>query len=193
VGAGEIRAIEHENADRAIAVQTLAFSSDPVMRWLFPEAETYLRVFPHFARCFGGGAFEHGTGYAPDDFAGAAFWLPVGQQVDPEPLLKIAEEDVRESIRGDVLSIFEQMEHHHIDEPHWYLAIIGVDPARQGRGLGASMLAHTLRICDEGGYPAYLESSNPANITLYQRHGFEISGEIQAGDSPVITPMIRRR
>jgi hypothetical protein len=36
-----------------------------------------------------------------------------------------------------------------------------------------------------------LESSNPKNISLYLRHGFEVIGEIQVGSSPVVTPMIR--
>lgn len=45
--------------------------------------------------------------------------------------------------------------------------------------------------CDEEGLPAYLESSNPRNIRLYQRHGFEVMGEIQSGNSPVVTPMFR--
>jgi hypothetical protein len=40
--------------------------------------------------------------------------------------------------------------------------------------------------------PAYLESSNPRNISLYERHGFEIIGLIQAGGSPTLTPMLRR-
>ena len=45
---------------------------------------------------------------------------------------------------------------------------------------------------DEDGTPAYLESSNPVNISLYQRHGFEVLGTIQVGTSPPITPMLRQ-
>jgi predicted GNAT family acetyltransferase len=44
---------------------------------------------------------------------------------------------------------------------------------------------------DETRTIGYLESSNPANISLYQRHGFEIMGEIRAGSAPLVTPMIR--
>jgi hypothetical protein len=40
--------------------------------------------------------------------------------------------------------------------------------------------------------PAYLEATSARNLPLYQRHGFEALGTIQAGDSPVITPMLRR-
>ena len=44
---------------------------------------------------------------------------------------------------------------------------------------------------DAAGLPAYLESSNPRNISLYERHGFEIMGRIQVGDGPLVTPMLR--
>lgn len=69
--------------------------------------------------------------------------------------------------------------------------MIGVEPFHHGKGIGGALLAHTLALCDQAGLPAYLESSNPRNISLYQRHGFETIGEIQAGSSPFVTPMLR--
>ena len=65
------------------------------------------------------------------------------------------------------------------------------DPAATGQGLGATLMKHALTIVDEAGLPAYLESSNPRNISLYERHGFEVMGEIRTKGSPVMTPMIR--
>ena len=53
------------------------------------------------------------------------------------------------------------------------------------------MLKHALSIIDEKGLPAFLESSNPANISLYERHGFEVVGRIQVGSSPAVQPMPR--
>jgi ribosomal protein S18 acetylase RimI-like enzyme len=53
-------------------------------------------------------------------------------------------------------------------------------------------MRHATERCDRDGLPAYLESSNPRNISLYQRHGFEVVGRIQAGTSPVMTPMYRK-
>ena len=58
-------------------------------------------------------------------------------------------------------------------------------------GLGSLILKEALQVIDEQGKIAYLESSNPKNISLYLRHGFEVIGEIQVGSSPVVTPMIR--
>jgi ribosomal protein S18 acetylase RimI-like enzyme len=52
-------------------------------------------------------------------------------------------------------------------------------------------MKHALSRVDEDGLPAYLESSNPRNISLYERHGFESMGQIQIGTSPIVTPMIR--
>jgi GNAT superfamily N-acetyltransferase len=67
-----------------------------------------------------------------------------------------------------------------------------VDPARQGQKLGDKLMAHALARCDSDRLPAYLESSNPRNLSFYQRHGFEILGKIQVGSSPSIVPMLRK-
>jgi len=74
---------------------------------------------------------------------------------------------------------------------HWYLPAIGVDPRGQGKGYGSALLAHSLEVCDRAHEAAYLESTNPLNIHLYERFGFEVIGEIQAGRSPTIVPMLR--
>ena len=52
-------------------------------------------------------------------------------------------------------------------------------------------MTRALQRCDEDGLIAYLESSNPRNLSLYERHGFEIIGKIQAGTSPTLYPIIR--
>lgn len=83
------------------------------------------------------------------------------------------------------------MDELHPHEPHWHLAVIGVDPAHQGQGIGAALLSYALRQIDEQGVPAYVESSNPANISRYRRHGFEVIRAIRVGGSPVVTPMLR--
>jgi ribosomal protein S18 acetylase RimI-like enzyme len=88
--------------------------------------------------------------------------------------------------------LFEKMGSYHPTEPHWYLPLIGVEPTKQGRGCGSALLRHALERIDRDGGIAYLESTNPANIPLYRRHGFEVVGTIQVGDSPPLYPMVRR-
>ena len=88
--------------------------------------------------------------------------------------------------------MFEQFRQSHPEEDHWYLPWIGVDPVLHGRGLGSSMLKEVLRLVDEQGKVAHLESSNPQNMSLYERHGFEVVGRMQEGDSPPVHPMTRQ-
>jgi ribosomal protein S18 acetylase RimI-like enzyme len=62
---------------------------------------------------------------------------------------------------------------------------------RQGRGLGSALLKAGLARCDAEGAAAYLESSNPKNVPLYERHGFEVIGLVQPADFPPLIPMLR--
>lgn len=187
------RVARHDGAARRSAIQalTLAFVRDPVMRWLFPTPEIYLTYFPRFADAFGGPAFDAGTAWASDDGSGAALWFPSGVHPDGPAIASAAFEAIAPEKHAALKQVMEQMGAYHPEEPHWYLAILGVDAARQGQGLGAQLLRDALALCDEQGLIAYLESSNPANVSLYRRHGFEVIGEIQAGDSPVSFPMLR--
>ncbi len=81
---------------------------------------------------------------------------------------------------------------HPREQPHWYLAIIGVDPGRQGYGVGAALLRSRLRRCDQEGLPAYLESSKRGNVPLYQHFGFHVAATLGLPEgAPVVTTMWR--
>lgn len=175
-----------------IDVLVRAFSKDPIARWVWPDPQQYLMHCPSFVRAFGGRAFEHGTAYYVDGYLGAALWLPPNVQPDEETMVAILQSTVSEQIQKDVLVVFEQMGSYHPNEPHWYLPIMGVDPSQQGRGFGSMLMKHALAQCDRDEKLAYLESSNPRNLPLYERHGFELLGTIQVGTSPSIFPMLRR-
>ena len=176
---------------QAISALVLAFSRDPVMRWLYPQPEAYLEHFPSFARAFGGPAFESGTAWLSDDLGGAALWFPSGVHPNAEAIGEHLSKTVDRDRQPTLHELLVEMDGHHPKEPHWYLAIIGVDAAHQGKGLGAKLLKGALDRCDEEGLVAYLESSNPANISLYERHGFRVMAEIQSGDAPPVFPMLR--
>lgn len=178
--------------ERAVATLVLAFSSDPVSRWVWPDSRWYLTSAPDFVRAFGGRAFAQGTAHCTSDYVGAALWLPPGVEPDEGAMVALLQRTVAEEIQQDLFSVLEQMGGYHPGEPHWYLPLIGVDPAHQGKGRGSELLRHALVTCDRDGTPAYLESSNPRNIPLYERHGFELLGAIQVGMSPPIFPMLRK-
>lgn len=181
-----------ENAARAFSTIVLSFSADPATRWTWPDPQDYIVNMPRLAQAFGSAAFTHDSAFGIDGYSGMALWLPPGVQPDEEAMVDIVQRTAPASIRDEIFGVFEQMSAFHPVEPHWYLPLIGVDPASQGKGLGGALMRHALDRCDRDGLPAYLESSNPRNITLYQRFGFESLGVIQVGTSPRLVPMLRR-
>ena len=187
-----VHSIPATSADAAFATIVLAFVNDPAARWSWPRADDFLRNMPLLARAFAEKAFALGSAYEVGGFAGVALWLPPGVSADEEALGSLIERTAPAAIQQDAAKVFEQMASFHPQEPHWYLPLIGVDPARQGQRFGDRLMTHALARCDADGLPAYLESSNPRNIPFYQRHGFEPLGQIQAGSSPTIVPMLRQ-
>jgi ribosomal protein S18 acetylase RimI-like enzyme len=190
--APQVRTARSGDEGRVIDTIVLAFSTDPAARWMYPQPERYLGYFPEFVQAFGGRAFDYGTAHLTQDDLGAAMWLPPGVHPDDEAVTDLIQRTVPERDQEALFAMFDQMERYHPDEPHWHLPLIGVDPTQQRKGYGSALLEHLLWLCDEDSTPAYLESSNPVNIPLYQRHGFEVLGTIQVGTSPPITPMLRR-
>lgn len=186
-----VRSASRDEQSAVSAIITLAFAADPMARWSLRDAQTYLAVMPDLIRAFGAAAYDSDSAYVSDDFCGAALWLPPGVEPDMETLDRLIRTSADPAILSDVDAIFGAMAHYHPEVPHWYLPLIGADPARQGQGIGNALMRHALARCDRDGVAAYLESSNPRNIPLYQRHGFEILGTIQTGSSPVLTPMLR--
>jgi ribosomal protein S18 acetylase RimI-like enzyme len=179
-------------ADVALAADTmvLAFSADPITRWTWPDPRTYLAAMPRLVRAFGGNAFTHRSADGVD--GGAALWLPPGVDPDQEAMSALMQSTLLPEQLEKAMGFFKQMAEYHPHEPHWYLPLIGVDPAQQGKGYGDALMAHAMARCDRDRMPAYLESTNPRNISLYRRHGFESLGEIRSGDSPVLVPMLRK-
>jgi ribosomal protein S18 acetylase RimI-like enzyme len=176
----------------AIDTVVLAFATDPVARWCWPDARHYLSNMPDFTRAFGGRAFSHGAAHCTDDGAGAALWLPPDVHPDETAIVAVLERTASPSLLADLHAVFEKAAAFHPEGPHWYLPLIAVDPMHQGKGHGSALLTHALAQCDRDRLPAYLESTNPRNVSLYERHGFEVLGTIQVGQSPPLVPMLRR-
>jgi ribosomal protein S18 acetylase RimI-like enzyme len=187
-----VRTLTRDEVVPAIDTIVLAFAADPMTRWTWPNPDQYLAAMPRMARAFGGRAFAHGSALATDGFTGVALWLPPGVEPDGDDLSAVMQSTVAPAQLEDGAGLFEQMAAYHPHEPHWYLPLIGVDPAQQGRGYGDTLMAYALERCDREQLPAYLESTNPRNVSLYRRHGFEPLGTIQAGSSPPLVPMLRK-
>jgi GNAT superfamily N-acetyltransferase len=136
-----------------------------------------------------------GVTFVSDPVQGAAIWQAPSP---PRPgfwrqvslafrLLRTARSGYARALR-----LGKAIEKQNLKEPHWYLAMLGMEPEAQGRGLGTALLQPILERCDKQGATAYLESSKQSNIPFYQQRGFEVTGEISVPDGPTVWPMLRR-
>lgn len=189
-----VQIVPEASQQASLHTLSLAFAADPFMRWMFPNAEQYLTYFPQMVSRMAGSAFGHGSALSTELYEGAALWIPPGVAPEEEATVNLMAEALSPDRLEAIGEVLEKMEAFHPkDDDCWYLAFIGVDPGHQNKGLGSALMKHMTAKLDEGNCLGYLESSNPMNVSLYQRHGFEIVGEIQAADSPSILPMIRPR
>ena len=177
--------------ERVIPTLVLAFGTDPMARWSLPDPRRYIACFSAILRAFASRGTVHCVTDEDGGCAAAAVWMPPGVKPDEAALDQAMREGVAPAQQSEVAAVVEQMGINHPHEPHWLLQFIGVDPVHQHRGLGSALLRHALARCDREHLPAYLESSNPANIPLYERHGFRRAGVIQVGSSPDLVPMLR--
>lgn len=183
--------VHQDERKRAFDTLVLAFAADPVIRWFYPEARDYLMHFPEFLAAFGGNAFAEGTVWRLGEFSAVALWLPPRADLDGDAIVAALTETVAPAKHVDTFSLLSQMDDAHPRFPHWYLAWFGVDRAMQGRGFGGEFMKHCLTIVDEDHLPVYLDSPNPRNISFYERHGFEVTGEARAGECPPVISMLR--
>lgn len=185
---------------RALAgVLGRAFFDDPVMRWLQPDDRRRAAALPGFFAALARHHFLAGGGadvaVGPDGIGAAALWDAPGRwrQSPREQALMLPA--LLRSFRGRLgpaWALGEEMKGAHPEEPHWYLAIIGSEPAVRGAGFGGALMRSRLERCDAECAPAYLESSNPDNVPYYQRFGFEVTEQIHAPGGPPLWCMWRR-
>lgn len=188
----ETHTATRDEMPQAVASIVAAFITDPLARFLWPSTRDYLNAMPSLVREYATGSFESRTAFVCAELCGAALWLPPHMSPSFDALDQLFQWAVKSERLDDVRMAFEKMEEWRPNEPHWYLTFVGVAPRAQSKGIGHALMSYSAARCDQEGVLAYLESTNPRNVSLYERHGFESIGEIQVGKAPVITPMLRR-
>ncbi|MBS9718861.1 GNAT family N-acetyltransferase [Pseudohalocynthiibacter aestuariivivens] len=176
------------------ALLSVSFVDDPFVRWLLPKSRDFLLDSKKHPRRAYSAAFDAGTVYVIGDFAGAAVWLPPGAKKDRSEAIAQTETSVATESQifpPEFQALVSQSAAYCPSDPHWYLGLIAVDPAYRGHGVGTKLLEYCLAVVDRDGLPAYLESTNKANRSLYRRFGFQELAEVRVGLSPPRFPMLR--
>jgi GNAT superfamily N-acetyltransferase len=175
-------------AEAAIGVLARAFQRDPMMTHFVPDPERRTRWLPHFLGTVTRYCLANGTVTTTPDVAGAACWLPPGAtDVSTARLVRhgMARAVPGLGLRGlrrmgPVLQALERGHRDSAPEPHWWLWLLGTEPARTGQGVASRVLAPVLAQADANGTPAFLDTQLEANLGFYARHRFEpvVSGEV---------------
>jgi GNAT superfamily N-acetyltransferase len=182
----DVRRARREDVRPLAAVLARAFVHDPFFAWLAGDAsERGQRMRDGWSAILRYASAGLTATWTTDDLAGTAIWIPPGRPAS----------DVLDTVRllpgmarmttwrrlgpvSDVMADLAERRRRHVVESHWYLSALGVEPDRQGEGIGSALLAPVLAEADARGQPAYLETAVGRNVLLYERHGFDVVEEL---------------
>ncbi len=119
----------------------------------------------------------------PDKTSGAGIWsLPPTNDQDREMAQKSArqkKEFIKNQMGQNCLDTYNRIvdfmakaANDVVSDRFWYLSILGINPERQGAGLGRTLMEPVLRKADQVGAPVYIESFTPKNFGFYKGLGF---------------------
>lgn len=183
-----IRELTAAAIDEATAVTAQAFAADPMFGWVFPDPDTRTAKLRRLMRV----AVEYGVRYGrvtgTDDGQAVSIWTPPGTGVTIGGMLRCGLLGVPLRVGvGPFLTfmgandVMEKIHRARVPEPHWYLMVVSVAPAAQGKGLGTALVREGLAKADAAHLPCYLETSAPRNLPLYERLGFEVLEQATLG------------
>jgi ribosomal protein S18 acetylase RimI-like enzyme len=168
--------------DEAARALALAFQDDPLQSYTFPDPEDRRRLSPaHFEAILRYGLLAGHVLTGIEEGAGAVVWMPPDVDYKPEYAEASGLTRLPEAIGADaagrfgrLIDLAEAWHRRDMPGPHWYVMVVGVAPAFQGQGHGRALLQPTLDRADSDGLPCYLETTQPNNVSFYQRLGFQV-------------------
>jgi GNAT superfamily N-acetyltransferase len=183
----EARTNRMDASQLAEASQVLAraFWDDPMIEYLMPDEKQRAEILPHFMRAGSQICLNGGEVYTtPGAVLGSANWLPPGAtEIGEEQMAAAGGMEVLERMGegaerfGTLMGTMAEVHHEKVPASHWYLLLLGVDPPRQGQGVGGTLIDPIIRRADADGLPCYLETMKPKNVTFYAKHGFDVVHE----------------
>jgi ribosomal protein S18 acetylase RimI-like enzyme len=181
-------------------VMAKAFQNNPFFTFVLPDVTKRARVLPWlFMKIIRYGQ-HYGKVYTTPFLDGITMWLGpkntslamMGTLLTGLFLLPL-KLSWRELQRSLLLSGFaNQLHKKSVIGQHWYLYGLGVEPLRQGQGVGHVLLQPILAQADRESLVCYLDTNNEKNLPFYERNGFVVHNHGQASQtSPHTWTMLR--
>jgi ribosomal protein S18 acetylase RimI-like enzyme len=191
-----IRLASSADAPALAAMLASAFMDDPVAIWACPPPGPRLGMLRGMYAVRLRQMLAQQTVWTTPDRSSAALWT-APDRADASPLQNLALARClvhpRIMVRLPLLALgLTGVQRERSRKPaHWYLSLLGTDPAARGHGYGSAVLKPVLELCDRDGVGAYLESSKERNIDFYTRYGFRVTDELRLPKGPRMWPMWR--
>lgn len=195
----QIAEISKHMLEYSAKIMASAFQDDPLFKYALPDEQQRKKRLPFlFALNLRYGAL-FGEVYSISRKA-VAIWLPPGNStITPRRALQARKWlapfniGLRAIFRlAKLNNISSNIHRRFAPDPHWYLFLLGVNPIRQGNGLGSLPLQPILVRADAAHLPCYLETNNPSAIGFYKNNDFDISAEHQITESGLYLWAMRR-
>jgi GNAT superfamily N-acetyltransferase len=165
-----------------------AFRDDAMIRWPMPDATP--AILQELFRVILTPYIESGVLWKIHGCDGGAAWLPPGvaaRFAEIEQSTRAAISPLTGDGGARYAAFWDWLDAHLPGEPCWFLDLVAVAPAAQGRGLGRALVTHGLQRARADRCPAFLETGTPRNVPFYESLGFQTVAEQQAPDGgPVI-------
>ncbi|HDQ73030.1 MAG TPA: N-acetyltransferase [Chloroflexi bacterium] len=178
--------LQKKDLSQAAAVLSDAFQDDPLWNAVLEEATPTQRVsvFETPIRY----CAKYGQVYAPsENLEGVAAWTP-GELANMTLWRMLrsgalwAGMKIGIDISKKMGSIFRPIEIDRQaimkDTPYFYLMVIGVAPALQGRGFAGKLLRALIEQGEQTGRALYLETETESNVHMYEHLGFTVVKQI---------------
>jgi len=177
-------------ADAALVTRILvdAFADDPMWgAWAFPDECDRRAHRRAVFRLFVDGALRYPSTWIAAGESAVAMWIPPrATAVSPEQEAAL-ETELRTRLGAEqaarIFQAFDLFDTMTPTEPHYYLSLLGTDPAHSGKGHGRRLLADTLRVVDSERAAAYLDCADEL-VPFYARFGFELIGSVLLPEGP---------
>ena len=104
----QIRTATWADENQIAALVGLAFSMDPIVRWLLPDPHDYLESNEKYIRLSCGPAFDNGSAFIIGNMYGAALWLPPGVEVDSGPVAGFVNPKAKPAVLDDFAALVEK-------------------------------------------------------------------------------------
>ena len=190
--------VQSSHIGAVAATMAGAFVDDPCWGWVFNDPDPQRRYEQQVAfwSLALAGSIEHHFVWTTPGYEAATIWIVPGAPEYTEPsaakVYPLLDEllGARSELAKEVCERFDAAHPH--DEEHFYLSLFGTHPDHRGKGIGMRLLADNLTQIDAHHQPAYLESTNDANLRRYESVGFEFAGSFELpDDGPIVRQMWR--